>query len=530
MKNKDISLPDDPAKLKEIILKMQRQYDGKIQLLEEQVKHLYAQLFGPKSEKGSQSSPQMSLFDMPEPDPSVDCQEDLEGTEETSAVKSHNRSKPGRKPLPAKLPRVDKIHDIPENEKTCNCGAELSRIGEEVSEKLDIIPASIRVIRHIRPKYACRCCEGVEDTGKTVKIAPVPPQIIPKGIASAGLIAHLVTAKFDDALPFYRQEKQFKRLDVDLGRNSMCSWAMKVAEQCQPLLQLFRENLRAGPLINVDETTVQVLNEPGKKASTKSYMWIFRGGDPSKPSLLFQYSRSRGAIVAKEFFEGYRGTVQSDGYKGYDFLDLRPEINHVGCLAHLRRKFFEADKARGKNAGKAGSTTVALGFIKDIYLLEKGFKTKGLHGDVLLAARDEKLRPVLKKFKQWLDKKEGTVPPKGLLGKAITYANNQWHRIVAYTKCPYTTPDNNLAENAIRPFVIGRKNWLFAGTPKGAEASATLYSLVETAKANNIDTYSYLRFLFENLPFAKTEQDYKELLPQNVTKEQLDYKASWSVV
>jgi transposase len=530
MENIEIPLPGDPEKLKEIIFKMQKQYDSEIHILEEQVKHLYAQLFGPKSEKSSKPSPQMSLFDMPEPGPTEDRSAEPKGDQDTSMVKPHNRRKPGRKPLPAELPRIDEIHDIPEEDKVCGCGCELTKIGEEIAEKLDIIPASIRVIRHIRPKYACRCCEGVEDDGRTVKIAPVPPQIIPKGIASGGLIAHLITAKFDDALPFYRQEKQFKRLGVDLGRNSMCSWAMKVAEQCQPLLELFRENLRTGPLINVDETTVQVLNEPGKKASTKSYMWVFRGGDPSKPSLLFHYSRTRGAVVAREFFEGYSGTVQSDGYKGYDFLDFKPDVNHVGCLAHLRRKFFEADKARGINAGKAGSTTVALGFIKNIYLLEKGFKDKKIHGDALLAVRDEKIRPIWEKFKQWLDKKEGTVPPKGLLGKAITYATNQWHRIVAYVKCPYATPDNNLAENAIRPFVIGRKNWLFAGTPKGAKASATLYSLVETAKANGIDSYSYLRFLFENLPFAKAEDDYRKLLPQNVTKEQLDYKVSWSVV
>ena len=228
------TLPDDPVELKKIIAhvhaekeSMREHYEAENELLREQVRQLFDKLFGRKSEKTYGGPPQLLLFDMPEPDPESIPEEQVE-------IPAHTRKKSGRKPLPEKLPRVEVIHDIDEQEKVCACGAQLTRIGEEVSEKLDIIPAIIRVIKHIRPQYSCKACEGVEDDGPTVKIAPVPPQIIPKGIASGGLLAHVLTAKFEDALPFYRQEKQFTRLGVELGRATMCNWAMKAAEAARP--------------------------------------------------------------------------------------------------------------------------------------------------------------------------------------------------------------------------------------------------------------------------------------------------------
>jgi len=240
-------LPDDPAELKKIIEKMNdthRRYESENDLLREQIRHLYDKLYGRKSEKSQGHNPQLPLFDMPEPDPD-------EKEEKTTEVSAHLRKKRGRKVLPDTLPRIEVVHDLSDEEKVCGCGAELTRIGEEVSEKLDIIPAIIQVIRHIRPKYSCKSCEGIEDSGPTVKIAPVPPQIIPKSLASGGLLAHILTAKFTDALPFYRQEKQFARLGADIGRATMCRWAMKVAEKCSPLLDLVEKRIRSGPLINI---------------------------------------------------------------------------------------------------------------------------------------------------------------------------------------------------------------------------------------------------------------------------------------
>ncbi len=517
-------LPDDPVKLKQIIA----EYEAEVRLLREQVRHLYDKLFGKKSEKSryGEKSPQLSLFDMPEPDP----ESEESSTSETVEVKPHSRSKKGRRSLPEALPRVEIVHDLDEQEKTCHCGSPLHKIGEEVSEKLDIIPAVIQVVRHIRPKYSCKVCENAAEKGKTVKIAPPPVQLIPKGVASGGLMAHIISRKFALSLPFYRQEQQFAQLGTNISRATMCRWTMQVAEACLPLKQLLREEILSGPLINADETTVQVLREPGRAASSKSYMWVFRGGSTDAPALYFHYHQSRAGDVAADFLKEYQGVVQTDGYAGYDFLDTKSNVIHLGCLAHARRKFVEAQKARGKNARKGGAPDVALKYISDLYRIEKKAKQRHLSAEELLELRQKEAKPVLEEMHRWLIKKSSQLIPKSLLGKAVAYTLKQWHRLEAYLDHPFATPDNNLAENAIRPFCIGRKNWLFAGTPAGAGASATLYSLIETAKACGLDPYKYLRYLFENLPFAKTTEEYKRLIPSSITPEILEKGAKVSAV
>jgi transposase len=504
------ALPDDPEELKRLL----RHAEKENTLLREQIRLLYAKMFGKKSEKhtGEETNPQLPLFDMPEPDETLPERETVE-------VPAHSRQKSGRKPLPAALPRIDVIHDIDEAEKTCGCGTTLSRIGEDVSEKLDIIPAVIRVIRHIRPKYACRQCEGLETEGATVKIAPPPKQIIDKGIATAGLLAHILTAKFCDALPFYRQEKQFDRLGADLNRATMCNWAMKAADSCRPVLDLLHREIRSGPLINIDETTVQVLAEPGRAPTTKSYMWVCRGGSPGKPGILYHYAPSRSATVAKALLQDYAGVVQTDGYAGYDFLDMQPDIVHAGCLAHVRRKFDEAKKGLGKATTKTGSADVALNYIGKIYRIESETRRRELTSEQFLAERRSKARPIFNEFFVWLNKKAMQVIPKSLLGIAVNYALGQWDKLMVYLDHPEMSPDNNSAENAIRPFVVGRKNWLFAGTPKGAQASADLYSLIETAKACGLEPYRYLRYLFEKLPFTDSDEGYQALLPMRLRPE-----------
>lgn len=511
------TLPNDAGVLKGIITDIQLRHDKETDLLLEQIRHLRAQLFGRKSEKGSADAlaQPLPLFDMPEPEVTPEAPAD------TVDIPAHTRKKRGRQPLPPELPRVDVVHDIAEEEKICGCGCELSRIGEEVSEQLDIVPARIQVIRNIRPKYACRQCEGVEDEGPTVRIAPAPPQIIPKSIVTPSLLAHVLTGKFVDAVPFYRQERQFERLGIEISRTSMCNWAMKAAEACIPLLNLFQDEVLAGHLINIDETTVQVLAEPGRDPTTKSYMWIFRGGDPEKSALIYQYHPTRSGDVAAAFLRGYKGYVQTDGYAGYDFLDNERDIEHLGCWAHARRKFKDVVKAQGKNRQKTGSADVALNYIGRLYQIEKDAKRKNLIPEEILTERQEKAAPILEEFRLWLLKRSSQTPPKGLLGKAISYALKQWHRLIGYLRDGRLTMDNNAAENSIRPFVIGRKNWLFSGTPEGAAASASLYSLVETAKANGLEPYSYFRYIFGKLPMADTLKDLEALLPWNLNRDKL---------
>ena len=345
----------------------------------------------------------------------------------------------------------------------------------------------------------------------------MPPQIIPQSIVSPGLLAHVLTAKFVDHLPLYRQEKLFARLGVEIGRATMSNWAIKAAEACVPLLNLIRDEILAGKLINIDETTLQVLAEPGRAPTATSYMWLFRRGDPQRPALLYQYHPTRAGDVARAFLGDYQGTVQTDGFSGYDFLDRQAGARHAGCWGHVRRKFMEVVRAQGKNR-TSGSADQALSTIQQLYGLEKEARVKQWSPEMIAIMRAEKTRPIMEAFHQWLLKRSSQTPPKGLLGKAISYALNQWDRLVAYLDDPILTPDNNMAENGIRPFVLGRKNWLFAGTPKGAEASALLYSLIETAKANNCEPYCYLRHIFEHLPRARTLADYEALLPWNVDK------------
>lgn len=251
-------------------------------------------------------------------------------------------------------------------------------------------------------------------------------------------------------------------------------------------------------------------------------MWVFRGGDPRAPSIYFHYHQSRSVAVAASFLKDYKGVVQSDGYVGYDFLDHRKDINHIGCWTYARRKFKEARKARGKNNMKRGGDDKALSFINNLYRIEQSAKKQELSSEELLELRTREAKPILDERHEWLVQKSRQVVPKSLLGKAIQYCLNQWERLAGYTDFAHTTPDNNLAENAIRPFCVGRRNWLFAGTPEGAQASATIYFLVESAKASKFEPYKYLRYLFENLPFAESEEDYKKLMPKNLTPQLLE--------
>jgi transposase len=513
-------LPDNIDELKQMILSSAdtaRFYEQENRLLREQIRLLHAKLYGRKTEKlpGAENIEQPSLFNEAE----ETVFQAKETAEEVVEVPAHTRKKRGRKAIPDDLPRVEVVHDVSEENKKCACGAQKSRIGEEVSEQLDIIPAKIRVIRNIRPQYACKACEGVEDEGPTVTIAPMPEQMIPKSIASAGLLAQVLTAKFVDAIPFYRQEKQLERIGVEIPRATMCGWAIKVAERSAPLIELLKDEILGGPLINADETPVQVMNEPGRSNNLKSYMWVFRGGRIDSPGLLYQYHSSRSAEVAASFLRDFKGYIQTDGYQGYDFLDELEGVIHLGCWAHARRKFMEVTKAAGK--GKTGSADVALTYIGKLYTLEKNVRLNKLSPKEIYRERQQKSKPILEEFRDWLFERTNKTPPKGLLGKAINYTLKQWDRLVRYIEDGRLRMDNNLAENAIRPFVVGRKNWLFSGHPVGAAASATLYTLIETAKANGLEPYRYLRFLFEKLPKAKSREDYKALLPPYIDKAQL---------
>ena len=530
-------LPDDVSALKEIIHSQVASYTelksdhstlernftalrGKYDFLEEQLRLLKSAIYARKSEKYSgEGDLQTYLFN--EAEETLQTFPESEKTEEIT-VAAHKRVKGGRRPLPEALPRVEVIHDLGEEEKACRCGARLSRIGEEVSEKLDIIPARMQVIRNIRYKYACKSCEGVESDGGAVKIASLTPQLIPQGIATPGLLSYILTAKYADALPLYRQEKIFERLGVELGRATMANWVIQADQRCEPLMDLLWQEIRSGPLINMDETPVQVLNEPGRANTSKSYMWIFRGGGVGRPALIFRYDPSRSGQIPQKCLGDYQGYIQTDGYAGYDLLGERSGIVHMGCWAHVRRKFLDVIRARPKGSKKNGNADEALTYIRHLYAIEKEADEKNHTEKERYQLRQEKSVPLLRQFGEWLEGVAPKTPPQGLLGKAVAYTLKQWERLCRYTEDGRLRPDNNLAENAVRPFVVGRKNWLFSAHPRGAEASATIYSLIETAKANGFEPYRYLRYLLERLPMAEKEADYKALLPQHVDRDSIN--------
>jgi transposase/uncharacterized coiled-coil protein SlyX len=478
------SLPNNISSLKEIIAEQQREYQKiqeQVNYLEEMVRLLKNELFGRKSEvRREPDANQLQLFNLPEAPPVPEPSEDV-------VIETHTRKKRGRKPLPDDLPRVEVIHDIAEEEKQCACGGECTCVGREVCEKLDYIPAKFRVIRHIRLKYACKDCEGVEDDGPTVKIAPPVVQLIPKSTATEGLLAHVVVSKFADGLPLYRQQKIFARHGIDdLSRATLAGWVIQASGKCLPILELIANAIRGGPLINIDESPFQVLKEPGRSNTTKSYMWVFCGGDPDRRAVMYRYHPTRSGQVPLDFLGDYKGYVQSDAFAGYDQVGRKDGITHVGCLVHVRRKFMDVVKTKKKNrGGKAtmrGLADEAIDIIRKLYKIEKYAKQERLSYDEVYKLRQRESKPILDNFKLWLDANQPLTPPEGLLGKAIQYALNHWEKMIVYIEDGCLRPDNNVAENAIRPFVVGRKNWLFAGAPKGAEASAAFFTLIETVK------------------------------------------------
>ncbi|HYX38241.1 MAG TPA: IS66 family transposase [Oligoflexus sp.] len=471
--------------------------------LEELVKLFKHQKFGSKSEANRHPGEQL-LFNEAEADAdSVPIEDTGDGNKPKD---SKPRGKPSRKALPERLPRVERIIDLPEDEKFCPVsGRRLHRIGEEVTEQLDIVPATVQVIRTIRLKYACSCGEC------TPKAMPLPPQPIPKSMASPGLLAFIATSKYADGMPLYRQEAILQRIGCDIPRATLASWIIRCGDLVTPLINLLREKMLEGPLVQCDESPIQVLKVPGKKPTSKSFMWITARWDKDgKKIVLYEFSPTRSSEVPLRIFKGYKGYVQTDGYEGYSRLGLVPGIVHVGDWVHVRRKFKDAIK--GQKAGtKATFADHALGAIKELYRIEN----ECVDDSTRLLIRQTQSRNVISDLRGWLDTALHKVPPKSLTGQALAYLNGQWPKLIRFLDDPVIGLDTNFVENSIRPFALGRGAWLFSDTVKGANASAALYSLVITARANSVEPYYYLSHIFSELPRATSVDDFEALLPWN---------------
>jgi len=497
--NQAIKTKDNKILILEDNLKNQENW---VEALKEEIRLLRIKRFGSSTEKYKSGQLEF-VFD--EIETIIEDESIIKADEDEIQVPAHTRKKVGRKKLPADLPREEKIYDLNDDEKFCDIdGTALVKIGEDISEQLKIIPAKIVVVKHVRFKYACPNCK------QTIKTAKYPNQPIPKSIASPELLAHVAVSKYQDALPLYRQEKIFKRIGVDIPRATLASWMIKGSQLFIPLINLFKDKLTDSKLIHMDETPIQVLKEKDKPPSSKSYMWVQASGKHDHPIVLYEYSSSRSQQVAKDLLEDYTGLLQTDGYAGYNAIAKKDGIILLGCFAHARRKFMDIVKVSKNKSGKAN---VALSYIQKLYRIEKLAKDKT--PNEILQIRQEQSKPIIDSFKKWLDDSIDKVPPSLSIGKAIAYTLNQWPQLIGFIDNGYAAIDNNKAENAIRPFVIGRKNWLFANSVNGANASARLYSIIETAKANNIEPYEYLKVIFTKLPNAKTVEDIEALLPWN---------------
>jgi transposase len=400
-------------------------------------------------------------------------------------------------------------------------GAALVEIGVEASEQLDIVPQQVRVIRHERVKYACPCCD------KHIALAAKPAQIIPKGLLSEGLLAWVITSKYCDGLPLYRQAALLARFGgSDLSRNTMAASVVRVGQAVQPIINLMRDYLLESPVIYGDETTVQVLKEAGKSAQSKSYMWVQMtqgsgAGGTGPPIRLFAYSPSRSTAAALILYAGVRkgSVLMSDGYAVYSQIAQAHELVHLGCWAHCRRGFNDALQALPKNTrGPEQLAWQALALIAQLYAVEARARERERELDVqgLLVERQMHSAPVLKQIEALLLANIHTVLPGSLLGQALHYLSSQWSKLTLYVNNGAYPIDNNACENSIRPFVIGRKGWLFSDTVAGANASGNLYSLLQTCLANGIDGYWYLSTLLTALPKAQTADDYEALLPWRI--------------
>jgi transposase len=434
--------------------------------------------------------------------------DDSDPTEEKE--KKKRKAGAGRKPLSKDLPREDLIIDLSaeEKEKILSDGNEITKISEEVCEKLKYQPAKISVIRIIRPVYKITSIKTEVEKEPEIITPKMPPSIIDKGIVTPELLAVIATNKYYFGLPLYRQENYFKMIDASISRQSMASWIIEAAKKITPIYNLLQELLLIRTYMQMDETTIQVLNEENKKATTKSYMWV-RHSFEGAPIILFDYYKNRSGDVPLELLRDFKGHLQVDGYDGYNKAIKEYNLIRLGCLDHSRRKFFDAAKVSfNKKIAKR-----CLVLIDKLYEVEREIEGKSV--DEITEIRQRKSKILFELLDTYINEQRPKIPPQSVLGKAISYFINEKEFLERYLENGRFKISNVFVENKIRPFSIGRKNWLFSSSVDGANASAMFYSLIETAKANGINPEEYLTVLFTEIPKAlqKPDYDYESLLP-----------------
>lgn len=493
------------------------QLENTIKSLEQQVSNLTEMVlllrkgkFGSSSEKTPREeiSDQLSLFNEAELEADPHVPEPV--VKDVNGYKRRN-SKTKREVLLKDLPVKEILCEIPEEDQYCgNCATTLKPIGKEtVREELEYIPAKLQIIRYFRMSYECPRCKHTDTP--YIEKALTPSSLMHHSLASPSTVANVMYQKYVNAMPLYRQEKDWEQLGFALSRATMANWIIRCSQDyLYPVTSYLREQLLKRDVLHCDETPVQVLKENGRRPQSKSYMWLYRTGDDGKePIVLYDYRTSRSGENAAEYLKGFRGFLHSDGYSGYNKL---AEIVRCGCWAHLRRKFTEAIPDNRAKDSPPTNAEIGRDYCNRLFKIEEGLTE--LTSEEKYAKRLELERPVLDAFWCWLDSLH--VLQSSALGKAVTYAKNQKQYMENYLLDGRCSLSNNAAENSIRPFTLGRKNWLFSDTPKGASASAAVYSIVETAKANGLSVYTYLSYLLMYMPdtdYRNNPEALEELMP-----------------
>jgi transposase len=517
----DMELNEQLEKLIEVVQSLEsritefetenRQLRDKNKRLQEKVDYLTDKLYGKSSEKTSSLTiGQMSFFDEAEMEMNPNAPElDLEEVEQYRKKKFKGQ----RAKLLKDLPHEKRLCTLVDEDRFCDkCGHDLVSVGEEfIRTEIELIPAKVRVIDVYRETFECRACRK---KGKPhFEKSPMPYPVIQHSMATASTVAWVMHQKFVNAMPLYRQEKEWQRLGVHLSRSTMANWMIVAArEWLYPLVDLMHKKLLESSHLHADETTVQVMKEPGRKNTSKSYMWVYGTAKHSEhPVRIFEYQPGRGGEYPKAFLKGFKGYLHTDAYAGYN----QTEVTRCYCWAHSRRKFIDALPKNTKNA-KEELAFPGIAFCNELFKIEKQLENVDNE-----KRRNERLKqegPVLEAFWLWAEslKASNHVLPKGKLATALNYAINHKEGFMNYLLDGGCSLSNNLAENSIRPFTIGRKNWLFSGSPRGAKASAAIYSIIETAKANGLEPYKYLLYIFKELPgvqFGRHPEFLEEYLP-----------------
>lgn len=517
---KDADFVGLPPEVTEYISKLETQLNEQSQIVDSQharieqltdmVTNLQKLMFGRSSEKSKyvlgDDDLQLSLFNEAEAEVNRQAPE----PDKVTVLEHARKAKRTKEEIAAQAPVLEIVCELGQEALVCQeCSGPMRVLGKEaVREELEIIPAQVRLLRYVRYAYVCENCE-LETGEATIVKAPVPAPVIKKSLASASTIAHVMYQKYVNGLPLYRQEKDWANQGIVLSRATLANWIIRSANDwLTPLWERMKSLLLEQAVIHADETVIQVLKEEGKKASSESRMWVYCSGNTgAAPIILFEYQPTRSGEHAKRFLEGFHGYLQTDGYIGYDKV---VQVTRCGCWAHLRRKYQEAMPRDGPVEGSAAAA--GFGYCNQLFALEKGLKK--LTPDERKLQRQELSKPVLDAYLAWVE----TVKPLNgsKLAEAITYSQNQKDTFQVFLEDGRVELSNNRAENAIRPFVIGRKGWLFSDSSKGAQASAVVYSIVETAKANGLNVYQYLVHLFSQMPsldFANNPSLLEDLLP-----------------